>query len=175
VENSRELDRVIDGYPAELRVGHRVCISAQAKDSGILIRERLRECGAVGEVLVQNLLQLGMRDAQPFAPDSRHSSRRRGDRVHSEGHARRPFQSHPQSQHVAILMAGACDAARGGLRRHLVTLSVITVGAPPASRRRAGATRRSNVTDARHQADLIIDEDERRVLGRQRFVRSGLI
>jgi hypothetical protein len=77
VENSRELDRVIGGYPAELRVGHRVCISAQAKDSGILIRERLRECGAVGEVLVQNLLQ--MRVAQPFAPDSRHNSRRRGD------------------------------------------------------------------------------------------------
>jgi hypothetical protein len=31
------------------------------------------------------------------------------------------------------------------------------------------------VTDARHEADLMIDEDERRVLGGQGFVRSGLI
>src|SRR5713226_5514872 len=31
------------------------------------------------------------------------------------------------------------------------------------------------VTDARHEADLMIDEDERRVLGSQGFVRSGLI
>ena len=73
-ENSRELDRVIHGYPAELCVRHCACIDAQAKDSGILIRERLRQGGAVGEVLVQNLLQLGVRDAQPLAPDGSHRS-----------------------------------------------------------------------------------------------------
>jgi len=73
VENSRELDRVVHGYRAKLGVRHRSGICAQAKDRCVLTGERLRECGAVREVSVQNLFQLGVRDAEVLASDSRHS------------------------------------------------------------------------------------------------------
>jgi hypothetical protein len=47
-----------------------------AEDRCVLIREHLRECRAAGEVLKENLCQLGMRDTDLFAPDSRRTSNR---------------------------------------------------------------------------------------------------
>jgi hypothetical protein len=73
-ENSRELDRIVHGYPTEFRVWHGAGVRSKAKNSGALIRENLGECGAIREVLVQNLSQLGVRDAEFLAPDSGHIS-----------------------------------------------------------------------------------------------------
>jgi hypothetical protein len=73
-ENSRELDRVVHGYRTELRIWHRAGISAQAKDGGVLTQESFRECGAIREVLMQNLSQLGVRDAELPAADSGHTA-----------------------------------------------------------------------------------------------------
>ena len=44
---------VVHRYGAELRIRYSSGIRAQAIDRGVLTRERLRKCGAVGEVLVQ--------------------------------------------------------------------------------------------------------------------------
>src|ERR1700756_2764105 len=73
-ENSRECDRVVHGYRAELCVRYRPGVCAHAKDRCMLIREHLRECRAVGEVLMENLLQLGMRDPDLPAPYGSHMS-----------------------------------------------------------------------------------------------------
>jgi hypothetical protein len=72
-QHSRELDRVVHGDPAQLRVRHRPGVCAQAKDRCVLTGERLRECGAVREVPMQNLLQLGVRVAELPAPERRHT------------------------------------------------------------------------------------------------------
>lgn len=54
-ENSRELDCVVHGYRAEFCVRYRAGISTQAKQRCTLTRERLRQCGAVREISMQNL------------------------------------------------------------------------------------------------------------------------
>src|ERR1700722_6536190 len=72
-ENSRELDGVSHGDCAELSIRHRSGICAQTKDCRVLTEKRLRECRAVREVLVKNLFQLGVRDAEVLASDRRHS------------------------------------------------------------------------------------------------------
>jgi hypothetical protein len=72
-ENSRKFDRVIHGYRAELSVRLRAGIRAEAKDCYVLVRERLREGGAVAKIRVQHLLQFGVRDAKRPPPDSRHT------------------------------------------------------------------------------------------------------
>jgi hypothetical protein len=71
VENSRELNRVVHGYRPEFRVRHRSGICTQAKDCSVLSGERLRECRAVREVSVHNLVQLGMRNVELPANDRR--------------------------------------------------------------------------------------------------------
>jgi hypothetical protein len=58
----------------ELRIWHRAGIRAKAKDSGVLTRKSFREGGAVREVPVQDLSQLGVQDADVLAPDSGHTS-----------------------------------------------------------------------------------------------------
>jgi hypothetical protein len=60
VENCRKLDRVADGYSAELLVRDGARISAQAKHGCVLTSERLGECRAVREVSVYDFIQLGM-------------------------------------------------------------------------------------------------------------------
>ena len=74
VENARELDCVVHGCFAEFRVRYRPRIRAEAKDRCVLIRERLRECGAVSEVLMQDFFQLGVRDAKTPAADCCHAA-----------------------------------------------------------------------------------------------------
>ena len=60
MENARELDGVVhDGF-AELRLRYRPRIRTEAKDRCVLIRKRLRECGAVSKVLMQDFFQLGV-------------------------------------------------------------------------------------------------------------------
>src|SRR5258706_878433 len=73
-ENSRELDGVSGGYRAQLRVRHRPGVGSQAIHRSVLLRERLRERRAVYEVLMQNLVQLGVRNAELPAPDRNHAS-----------------------------------------------------------------------------------------------------
>src|ERR1700692_1637767 len=74
MENSSKLDCVIHGCRTEFRVRDRTRILAQAKDCCVLTQERLRECGAVREVSMLNLRELGMRDADLLAPNRRHTS-----------------------------------------------------------------------------------------------------
>jgi len=74
MEHSRKLDRVVHCYRAELCVRYRSGIRTQAEDRCVLLREHLRECRAGGEVLMENLFQLGMRDTDPSAPDGRRTS-----------------------------------------------------------------------------------------------------
>src|SRR4029077_13164610 len=74
VENARELDCVVHGCFAEFRVRYRPRIRAEAKDRCVLIREHLRECGAVGEVLTVHFFPLGVRDAKTPAGDCRHAA-----------------------------------------------------------------------------------------------------
>src|ERR1700741_3592927 len=45
-----------------------------SKGRCVLTREHLCECGAVREVLTDNLSQLGVREAEPPAPDRCHNS-----------------------------------------------------------------------------------------------------
>ena len=71
MENSREFDRVVHGYRPEFRVRHRSGIGTQAKDRSVLSGERLRECRAVREVSVHNLVQPGMRNVELPANDRR--------------------------------------------------------------------------------------------------------
>src|SRR4029077_10102880 len=65
---------IVHGYCAEFRVRHRSGVDAEAKDSRVLTRERHIECRTVREVSMQNLDELGMRDADVAAPDRRHAS-----------------------------------------------------------------------------------------------------
>src|SRR6476659_1621957 len=74
MKNSCELYRVVHCYRTELCVRYRPGIRTQAKDRCVLVREHLREYRAVGEVLMENLVQLGMRDADLSAPDGRRTS-----------------------------------------------------------------------------------------------------
>jgi hypothetical protein len=60
MENPRERDCVFHGDLAELHIRHRPRVRAQTKDRRVLARERVRECRAVREVWMQNLLQLGV-------------------------------------------------------------------------------------------------------------------
>jgi hypothetical protein len=76
VENARELDRVVDSDLAEFRIRYRTRIRTEAKDRRVLTRKRLRERGAVREVSMQNLVELGMRDAKLPAADRHHTSNR---------------------------------------------------------------------------------------------------
>src|SRR5579863_3951349 len=73
VENARELDGVVNSDLAEFRVRYGPGIRTEAKNRRGLIRKHLRECGAVSEVWMQNLCQLGMRYAKLPAPDRRHT------------------------------------------------------------------------------------------------------
>src|ERR1700689_5952256 len=73
-ENSRELDGVVHGYCAELRIRHRPRVRAQTKYRSLLSGECIREAGAVCEVFMQNFFQLGMRDAQLSPPNRSHAS-----------------------------------------------------------------------------------------------------
>jgi hypothetical protein len=81
MENSREFDRVVHCYPAELRIRYRPGVCTQAKDRCVLIREYLREWRAVREFLMENPHQLGVRDADLSAPDGRRTSNA-SDRAH---------------------------------------------------------------------------------------------
>src|SRR5882762_11830588 len=74
MENSRDLDCVVDGYPAEVRFRDRTRIRAQGKDRCVLIRKHPRERRTVCEVSMQNLCQLGMRNAELPAPDRRYTA-----------------------------------------------------------------------------------------------------
>src|SRR5260370_39013639 len=74
MENSCEFDRDVHCYRAELCVRYRPGIRTQAKDCCLLICEHLRECRAISEVLMDNLIQLGMRDTDLSPPDVRHTS-----------------------------------------------------------------------------------------------------
>src|SRR5579863_6507235 len=74
MENSCELDRVVDCYRAEFCVRYRPGIRTKAEDRCVLIREHLRERRAVSEVSMENLLQLGMHDTERSAPDGRRTS-----------------------------------------------------------------------------------------------------
>ena len=67
-ENSREFHRIAHGYGAEFRFRDRAGIRAEAKDCCILTLQRLRECGAVREVMMQNLFQLGCEMASVLRP-----------------------------------------------------------------------------------------------------------
>ena len=58
MENSCELHRVVHCYGAEPCVRYRPGIRTQAEDRCVLIREHLRECRTVGEVLMENLFNL---------------------------------------------------------------------------------------------------------------------
>src|SRR6201998_674239 len=75
-ETPRELDCVVHGCFAEFRIRYRPRIRAEAKNRRVLIRERLRECGTVGKVLMQDFFHLGMRDAKTPAADCRHATNR---------------------------------------------------------------------------------------------------
>ena len=74
MESPREFDRVVDCDLAKLGIRHRTGICAEAKDRRVLTRERVRECGAVCEIRVQNLLQFGVRDAKHPPSDCCHKS-----------------------------------------------------------------------------------------------------
>ena len=73
MENSCKLNRVIYGYGAELCVPHGRGIGAQAKNACVLTRDYPSECGTVRKILMQDLVKLGMRDAQLPASDSRYA------------------------------------------------------------------------------------------------------
>jgi hypothetical protein len=60
MENSRELDGIVHGYRAKLGIRHRSCIGTKAKDRCIMTRDHLPKGRTVREVLVHNLIQLGM-------------------------------------------------------------------------------------------------------------------
>src|SRR6478736_4178327 len=74
MKNSCELYRVVQCYRTELCVRYRPGVRTQAKDRCVRIREHLRECRAISEVLMDNLIQLGMRDTDLSPPDGRHTS-----------------------------------------------------------------------------------------------------
>ena len=61
MENARELDGVVYSGLAEFRTRYCPCIGTEAIDHGVLARKGLRERGAVTEVSMLNLCQLGMR------------------------------------------------------------------------------------------------------------------
>jgi hypothetical protein len=73
VEDARKLNHVIHGYRAELSVRRCAGIRPQAEDRGVLVRERLREGGAVAKIRVQYLDQFGVRDAERPPADSRNT------------------------------------------------------------------------------------------------------
>jgi hypothetical protein len=73
-ENPREFDCVVHRYCAELCIRYRPGIGTQAEDRCMLIREQLREFRAVGEILMDKLIELGIRDADLSAPDRRRTS-----------------------------------------------------------------------------------------------------
>jgi hypothetical protein len=73
-ESLRELNGIVHRYHAKFSVGHSTGICSQAKDDGILSRKLLSECGAVREVSMNNLFQLGMRNAKFSASNSCHVS-----------------------------------------------------------------------------------------------------
>ena len=60
-KHSRELDRIVDGDRPHFGVCHRSGIRAQAKDRCVLTCQRLCECGAVAEILMQDLIELRVR------------------------------------------------------------------------------------------------------------------
>src|SRR5579872_7341595 len=64
MENSRELDGVVHGYRAKLGIRHRSGIGAKTKDRCILTGDRLPKGRTVREVLVHNLIQLGMGEVE---------------------------------------------------------------------------------------------------------------
>jgi hypothetical protein len=74
VENSRECNGLINRYGTEFCIRHDAGIGTQAKYRCVLTRGHLCECGAVREVLMDNLSQLGVREAEPPAPDRCHNS-----------------------------------------------------------------------------------------------------
>src|SRR6185437_2901921 len=73
-QNARELDRVVYGDRTEVRVRYRTGVRPQAKSHRMLTRKCLHERGAVSEVSMQHLVQLGMRYAKLPAADRRHTS-----------------------------------------------------------------------------------------------------
>jgi hypothetical protein len=74
MENSREFDRIVHRYRAELCVRYRPGIRTQTEDRCVLIREHVREFRAASEVLMDNLIRLGMRDTDLSPPDGRRTS-----------------------------------------------------------------------------------------------------
>src|SRR4029077_3195981 len=73
-QHARELDRVVYGDRTEFRVRYRTGVRPKAENHRILTRKCLLERGAIGEVSMQNLVQLGMRYAKFPAADRRHTS-----------------------------------------------------------------------------------------------------
>jgi hypothetical protein len=108
-----------------IHVRHRPGIRAQAKDGCVLTRDRLRECGAVTEVSMQNLVELGVRYPNLPAANRRHTSNgwvvQRIAKGVSTDHSSR---AHDYK---------TCLSRRRG--------TLMTACAPPASRRGAGALR----------------------------------
>jgi len=60
VEDSRKLDRVVDGNRAEFFVRNGSSVGAETEDSCVLTSERLGECGTVREISVRHFNELGM-------------------------------------------------------------------------------------------------------------------
>src|SRR4029077_10285685 len=114
VENCRKLDRVADGYGAELLVRDGARISTQAKHGCVLTSERLCECRAVREVSVYDFIQLGMRDIELSANDRRYAFHRRMSqgvaKSVSTNHSRRTYKN------KALLSRGCHESARSSVQ-----------------------------------------------------------
>lgn len=68
-EDFGEGDGVIDGDASEFVIGDGACVGAEAEEGGILVLEGAGQGGAIGEVVVEDVGEFGVLDAEGSAAD----------------------------------------------------------------------------------------------------------